>query len=271
MTKQDIRKIGMRSRDVLKQNVMKSVRSGIRIAQVAREYGINRQLIYAWRHRVVRILGQTPPNPGRPNLKIDESQKENILRILSKKKPQEVGIPCTFWTYQSVTQLVTQLVPNLKHINAYQIRKWLKSWGLDRTKEAKAALNRSYNQTNQMPAITFARQNSFRCFYLEHIRLGEIIHPYSFMVAVAPRGDIRFLPRRNYIDTALFLRQLYTICNNKLLLLYPQSRSTNHHMFYHHTIPYAISRFKDREDYHNRTLPLRKSKSITICISESSF
>lgn len=122
-----------------------------------------------------------------------------------------------------------------------------------------------------MPAITFARQNSFRCFYLEHIRLGEIIHPYSFMVAVAPRGDIRFLPRRNYIDTALFLRQLYTICNNKLLLLYPQSRSTNHHMFYHHTIPYAISRFKDREDYHNRTLPLRKSKSITICISESSF
>jgi transposase-like protein len=223
MTKTDIRKMGKESKDFLKRIVLEKVRQGISITQVAREKRINRQLIYAWKTNAVRNEGQKEPIRGRPNFRIYRSQEHQILRILSEKSPHDLGISYPFWNYQGVRIAVSQVIPNPQHITVYQIRKWLTSWGLDRTKEAKGAFAKSFPTTNQMPAIAYAQQNSFRCFYLDYINIRRDNDSYSFVIAVAPRGDIHFVSTKsssNHDLAKIFLNQLYSHCKNKLLLLY---------------------------------------------------
>jgi transposase-like protein len=236
MAKKDLRKMGNEDRADLIRTVLEKLGLEKNISKVAREEGIHRQLIYKWKRELARGSGHKKQVRGRHPFRLYPSQEKKFLQFLYEMTPQDIGITESAWNRINTNALVSQLFG--LSLTPYGMRILLKGWGFYKTQKAKSAFLKCYPQTHNISAIAYAQEYSYRCFYIDVLKIHRKDFSYAFLIAVSPRGDVRFMSLKSGADQSVAIRlisKLYLRGKNKLLLIV--NHSVTDCLLYHSKLP----------------------------------
>ncbi len=143
MDTQDARSLSSDAQENLRRRVLKAIKSGMRVSEAARVFGVSRQAIYIWKQRVHEggsraLKARQRGRPARPRLQ--PHQAASTVRSIVDRCPDQLRLPFALWTREAVGQLISKRFGI--QISVWTVGRYLKNWGLTPQKP----IRRAYEQ-----------------------------------------------------------------------------------------------------------------------------
>lgn len=132
MNSRDARKLPAEALEDLRRRVVAAVESGVPQVDVARLFGVSRQTVSSWMN-AYRTLGDESFRPRRrgrrpgEQLALSVEQQTWVIRTMTSRSPDEVGLRYWLWTRQAIADLINsefQIELGVTTIGNYLVR-----WG----------------------------------------------------------------------------------------------------------------------------------------------
>lgn len=129
MRKRDARHLSPDALDALRHRVMDAVAGGMLPTEAARTFGVSRQSIYTWLHRV-RVGGtralRSRPRGRPPQSQLKPHQAATTVRLIADRCPDQIKLPFALWTREAVRDLIAQRWG--VHVSVWTVGRYLRRW-----------------------------------------------------------------------------------------------------------------------------------------------
>jgi transposase len=143
MKLKDARHLSPDAQEALRYRVVNAVENGMSKSQAAKVFSVSRTAVHHWTKRVnekgVRAL-KAKKRGRRHSSRLAPHQAATTVRLITKKCPDQLGLPFALWTRESVRQLIEQRYG--VSVSIWTVGRYLKGWGLTPQKP----LRRAYEQ-----------------------------------------------------------------------------------------------------------------------------
>lgn len=220
MNEIDLRKVSREQRDTIRDRACEQYSWTKNVSQVARELGLNRQLIHQWIKLREKKGSVKEAARGPKRIVLPKAFQRKLITILAGRTPQDYDGHELFWSITSVYNVVCKEFDSIYH-SPHIVRNVLHGFSFLKNKSIKQVVNRTYPQTSDLPAHEYAKLTGRRCFYLTRTQYYYLQH-YNFYTFYSPRGDYHFLssscPQHSISGKQIveFMREKY---KKKLLIL----------------------------------------------------
>lgn len=140
----DARKLPPEAQEAIRLRVVRAVRDyGLSPTEAARLFGVCRRVIYKWLETVDRqgVTGLRAKRRGRRRwLRLKSFQAATLVRLITTRYPDQLGLPFYLWGRQAVQQLVAKRYH--LDLSVWTIGRYLRHWGFTPQKP----LRRAYEQ-----------------------------------------------------------------------------------------------------------------------------
>jgi transposase len=140
----DARKLSPEAQEAIRQRVVLAVRDGdLSPTEAARVFGVSRQAVYKWLATIDRLglAGLRAKRRGRRRgICLKSFQAATIVRLLTTRYPDQLGLPFYLWNRQAVQQLIAKRYH--LDLSVWTVGRYLRHWGFTPQKP----LRRAYEQ-----------------------------------------------------------------------------------------------------------------------------
>lgn len=188
------------------------------IAAIARDLGINRQVLHAWFARTEKR--QANVKSGKISFRGDTI---GLLGILYYTTPQYFGLKGAFWTIQTLHWVCVNILK--KNASVYYLKKTFYDYGFLNPAQIKKVFHESYRETDGRSVIEYAQKHNYRCYYYTAINIQQ----HLFLCIYSARGDVRIIscpPTTSHCAfywswTEDIIAHLIQKSKNKVLIIHP--------------------------------------------------
>jgi transposase len=136
----DARSLSAEGQEALRKRAVRAVLSGMKQTAAARTFGVARGTVARWMREYCQggeaALDQRPQ--GRPPApKLKGEQKEAIVALVETYSPDQVGLPGSLWTRETVGALIRKRFGLA--LSVWTVGRYLRRWGLTPQKPARRA------------------------------------------------------------------------------------------------------------------------------------
>ncbi|NJR53703.1 MAG: IS630 family transposase, partial [Acaryochloris sp. CRU_2_0] len=143
MKLKDARHLSADAQEALRYRVVNAIENGMSKSEAARFFSVSRTAVHHWT-KVVNEQGakalKAKKRGRRFSSRLAPHQAATTVRLITKKCPDQLGLPFALWTRESVAQLLEQRYG--VSVSVWTVGRYLKRWGLTPQKP----LRRAYEQ-----------------------------------------------------------------------------------------------------------------------------
>lgn len=143
MKLKDARHLPAEAQEALRYRVVNAIENGMSKSEAARVFQVSRTAVHHWTKAVDEQGAQAlkaKKRGRRHSSRLAPHEAATTVRLLMKKCPDQLGLPCALWTRESVGQLLEQRYG--VSVSVWTVGRYLKRWGLTPQKP----LRRAYEQ-----------------------------------------------------------------------------------------------------------------------------
>lgn len=149
MKRLDARCLSSKAQEDLRLRVIRAVQAGMSQAKASRIFGVSRQSVNGWNHRLSAQAGRSEGGlaalrsraRGRPQvLSLKPYQAATVVRLITDRCPDQLKMPFVLWTREAVRDLIVQRFGI--RLSIWTVGRYLRRWGFTPQKPLRRAYER---------------------------------------------------------------------------------------------------------------------------------
>jgi len=156
MKLKDARHLSPDAQEALRYRVVNAVENGMSKSEAARVFSVSRTAVHHWTKAVnqqgVRALKAKKRGRSQQS-RLAPHQAATTVRLITKKCPDQLGLPFALWTREGVGQLLEQRYGVL--VSVWTVGRYLKRWGLTAQKPLRRAYEQDPKAVNQWLEVDY--------------------------------------------------------------------------------------------------------------------
>ncbi|MBD3885479.1 IS630 family transposase [Phormidium tenue FACHB-886] len=156
MKLKDARHLSPDAQEALRYRVVNAVENGMSKSEAARVFQVSRTAVHYWTKAVdeqgAKAL-KSKKRGRRHSSRLAPHQAATTVRLLTKKCPDQLGLPFALWTRESVGQLLEQRYG--VSVSVWTVGRYLKRWGLTPQKPLRRAYEQDPKAVKQWLAVDY--------------------------------------------------------------------------------------------------------------------
>lgn len=214
MMKQDLRKMGGEQLEKLRIKALDEVEKCHNITKVARELGINRQVLHRWIKKSKGIKLFHKPRRGRIKTKLYKQQSDEIVNVFAQQLP-EAGINAEkyWWSVETIKKYISDNYG--LEFSSYFVRRWLHDICFFSNRNHQI-LDEPYMGGKSIKY--FANFSGMLCYTYWEKRIGFYPNCSDFHCISSARGDIRFVSDKA-CEINVFFNHIQSVAKKKVIIV----------------------------------------------------